>query len=65
LCNAHPFKFTKEFFDDLSEITYDGEGGVACPKHLNDFLTFFGNEEDFDEVEVNMLLAYTLCESPE
>lgn len=44
---------------------YDGEGDVVWPEHLHDFLSFLENEEDFDEVHVSMLLAYTLCGFPE
>jgi len=29
LSNRHPFEVKKGFFDDLSELTYDGEGKVA------------------------------------
>jgi len=29
LSNTHSFEVTKEFFDHLSELTYDGEGEVV------------------------------------
>lgn len=61
--NAHSFEVMKELFDHFSKLTNDGEGEVARPKNLDGFIAFFGNEEDFDDVEVNMLPAYTLHES--
>lgn len=62
--NAHSFEITKEFFDHVLELMYDGEGEVAYPKHVHVFLEFLGNEEEFDEIEANMFFAYTLRESP-
>jgi len=50
MSKTHSFEVTKEFFDHLSELTYDAEGEVAWPKHLDDFLAFLGNEEDFNEL---------------
>ena len=64
LSNAHPFQIMKEFYDLLSELTYDDEGMLAWPEHLNDFLAFLEDVEKLDEVEVNILLSTTLCESP-
>jgi len=29
LSNGNPFDVEREFFDDLSELTYDGEGDVV------------------------------------
>lgn len=31
LFNGHIFEVEREFWNDLLEITYDGEGGVAWP----------------------------------
>jgi len=54
-----------EFYDLLSEFTYDGEGKVAWPEHLHEFLAFLEDAEEFDEVEVNVLLSITLHECPQ
>ena len=64
LSNRHPFEVEREFFDDLSELAYDGEGEFPYPEHLDDFHAFMENVEGFDEVEFSMVLAHTLHEYP-
>lgn len=64
LSNEPPFEIEREFFDELSELMYDGEGEVAWPKYLNDFHELMENVEGFNETEVCMLLAHTLREYP-
>jgi len=64
LSNRHSFEVKREFLDDLLEITYDGEGEVSWPEHLDDFHAFMDNVEGFNEIEVCMLLAHTLYEYP-
>jgi len=41
----------EEFYDLLSEFTYDGEGEVAWPENLHDFLSFVEDVEEFDQVK--------------
>jgi len=47
LSHAEPLNITRDFFDLLSEITYDGEGKVAWPKYLEDFYIFLENADEF------------------
>lgn len=55
----------REFYDLLSDFTYDGEGEVAWPEYLQDFLAFLEDADEFYEEYVNLLLSHTLHESPQ
>jgi len=43
---------------------YDGEGEVAWPEHLHNFLSMIHEEDEFSNEQACLLLAYTLRESP-
>lgn len=49
----------------MYDFTYDGEGEVAWPVYLQDFYEFLDDADDFSDEEASLLLAYTLCESPQ
>ena len=49
----------------MSEFTYNGEGEVAWLEYLHNFLAVLEDADEFDEVEVNLLLSHTLSESPQ
>ena len=53
-----------EFFDLFSTYMYDGEGKVAWPVFLHDFLAMLDEEDGYYDEHASLLLAYTLCESP-
>jgi len=53
-----------KLFNLLSTYTYDGEGEVAWPEHLYNFLSMIHEEDEFSDEQVGLLLAYTLHESP-
>lgn len=55
---------TREFFDLLSRYTYDGEGKVAWPVFVHDFLAMLDEDDGCSNKHNSMLLAYTLHESP-
>lgn len=65
LSHAEPLNITREFFDLLSEFTYDGEGEVAWLEYLEDFYAFLDNENEFYAEEVSLILSYVLRESPQ
>ena len=58
--NQEDVTITREFFDHLSTYTYDGEGEVAWPEFLHDFLSMLHEEDGCSDEQANLLLAYTL-----
>ena len=62
--NVESITITREFFDHLSTYTYDGEGKVAWPEFLHDFISMLHEEDGCFDKQASLLLAYTLCESP-
>ena len=52
-----------EFFDILSTFTYDGEGEVAWPEYLHDFISMLHEEDGCSDEQADFLLAHTLRES--
>jgi len=47
----------------LSTYTYDGEGEVALPEYLHEFLSMLHEEDGCFDKKTNFLLTYTLRES--
>lgn len=39
---------------------YDSEGEVSWTKYLHEFLAFLEDQDEFDEVEVILMLSHTL-----
>lgn len=64
LSNIHIFDVEREFWDEFSKITYDGEGELAWPEHLDYFHVLMENTEGFNETKVYTLLAHTLRDYP-
>ena len=62
--NAEFVTITREFFDLLPTYTYDGEGEVAWPKFLHEFLSMLHEEDGCFDKHASFLLAYTLREYP-
>ncbi len=62
--HAEPIHITREFFDLLSTYTYDGEGKVAWLEHLYNFFSMIYEEDEFTDKQTDLLLAFTLRESP-
>ena len=60
LSNENVFHVEREFWDDLSQIMYDGEREVAWLEHLDDFHALMEDMEYFIETEVCLLLSHTL-----
>ena len=48
----------------MSTYTYDGEGEVAWPTFLHDFLAMLYEEDRYFDKQASLLFAYTLRESP-
>jgi len=59
LSNGHIFHVERELWDHLSHLTYDGEGEVAWPEHLDDLHALSQGMEDFNEIKVCSLLTHT------
>lgn len=62
--HAKSVTIAREFFDLLSTYTYDGEGEVAWPKFLHEFLAFLHEDDGCSDKQASLLLTYTLRESP-
>jgi len=62
--NHEDVSITGEFFDLLSNFTYDGEGEVAWPEYLHDFISMLHEEDYFSDEQDSLMVAYTLRESP-
>ena len=62
--NLEDVSILVKLFDLLFTHMYDGEGEVAWPKHLYNFLFMIYEEDEFTNKHVSLLLTYTLHESP-
>ena len=62
--NREDVSISGKLFNLFSTRTYDGEGEVAWPKHLHNFLSMIHEEDEFSDEQINLMLAYTLRESP-
>jgi len=62
--NHEDVTIMREFFNHLSTCTYDGEGEVAWLEYLYDFISMIHEEDGCSDEQANLLLAYTLRESP-
>ena len=62
--NHEDVTITREFFEYFSTYMYDGEGEVAWPEYLHDFLSILHEEDGCSDKQAILLLAYTLRESP-
>jgi len=45
--NREDVSISEKLFDLLSTHTYDGEGEVAWPKHLHNFISMIYEEDEF------------------
>ena len=62
--NHEDVSILRKLFNLLSTHTHDGEGEVAWPEHLHNFLSMIYEEDEFTDQEYGLLLAYTLHKSP-
>ena len=62
--NRKDLYISGKIFNLFSTHMYDGEGKVALPEHLHSFLSMIYEEDEFTDEHVDLLLAFTLCESP-
>ncbi len=62
--NHEDVSISGKLFDLLSTHTYDGEGEVAWPEDLHNFLSMIHEEDEFTDEHASLLLAFTLRESP-
>ena len=62
--NQEDVSISGKIFNLFSTHRYDGEGEVAWPEHLHNFLSMIHEEDELSDEQVSLLLAYTLCESP-
>jgi len=62
--NHEDVSITGNIFNLLSTHAYDGEGEVAWPMHLHNFLSMLHEEDEFSDEEASLLLSYALHKSP-
>ena len=58
--NCEDVSISGKLFNLLSTHMYDGEGEVAWPEHLHNFLFMIYEEDEFSDEHASLLLSYTL-----
>ena len=62
--NSEDVSISRKLFNLLSTHTYDGEGEMAWPEYLHNFLSMINEEDEFTDEQANLMLAFTLHKSP-